>query len=377
VGAWADVRGRLRPLLDRYGDAALAGLMAAAAIGEAARSDGTLPPLTLLATIPLVWRRRWPAAVMLAVLLGALISWEAPYSEITCAGIAAYSIGAHERRRLFGLLELVAVGVLAVAFFGDLQPTPLVPGPFLVLLLPWLVGNEMRQSRARARELAERAGRLERERQLTLQVAQAGGRARIARELHDVIAHTVSVMVVQAGAARQVVDQSPERASDALRAVEDTGREAMQELRRVLGVLGDGESGLAPQPALDQVGALVASVREAGLPVDLEVRGVRRTLPATVELAAYRVIQEALTNAVKHSGLAPTRVAIEYRPDELQLEILCDGDGDGGRPAGGAPGRGVAGMRERVSLLGGRIEAGPGIERGYNVRAWLPMPGAM
>jgi signal transduction histidine kinase len=373
VGALADVRGRLRPLLDRYGDAVLAVLMAALAIGEAVRAGGPSPPLTLLVTVPLVWRRRWPASVMLVVFLGALISLQALYSEITCAGIAAYSIGAHERRRLLGLLELVAVGGLAVAAFGGLQPSPLGPGPFLVLLLPWLVGNEMRQSRARARDLAERAGRLERERQLTLQVAQADERARIARELHDVIAHTVSVMVVQAGAARQVVDQSPQRAADTLRAVEDTGREAMGELRRVLGVLGDGQPGLAPQPALAQVPALVASVREAGLPVDLDVKGARRALPATMELAAYRVIQEALTNAVKHSGLAPTRVAIEYVHDELKLEILCDGSGV--RPAPAAPGRGVAGMRERVAVLGGRIEAGPGIESGYNVRVWLPVPG--
>lgn len=370
----------LRPYLNRYGDVALAGCLAAAAIVEAwlegnTLSEGRSPALTLLATIPLVWRRRWPMAVMLAVFLGAAISREAQYVEITCAAVAAYSVGAHERWRVLGVIELVAIGVAVVATFGGrLPPPPDFLGPFLVLLPLWLVGNAMRLGRLRAAALAEHAHRLEREQELTLKAAQADERARLARELHDVVAHSVSVMVVQAGAARQVLDQSPQLAVEALGAVEDTGREAMQELRRILGVLGDGEPDFGPQPNLAQVPALVGAIQKAGLPVELEVKGAERPLPAMLELTAYRVIQEALTNAVKHSGLASTRVAIEYRPDGLKLEVLSNVPIQ--PQAKGPGGRGLTGMRERVRLVGGRLDAGPGIGGGYAVRAWLPAGGA-
>lgn len=365
--------------MDRYGDAALAGLLSLGGIVEAfsesaTRSGNRLPMLVLLATVPLGWRRRWPLVVLVMVFLGAIISREAPYAEITSAAIAAYSVGAHEKRRGLGVLVLLAISILVVANFGgQLPPLPDFVGPFAVTLPLWLIGNAMRQGRGRQEALAERARRLEREQELTLKAAQAEERARIARELHDVVAHSVSVMVVQAGAARQVMDKNPEGSADALRAVEDTGREAMRELRGILGVLGEGEAEPGPQPDLRQVGSLIDAVKKAGLPVGLEVSGTVRPLPAVVELTAYRVIQEALTNAVKHSSLAPTRVAIEYRPDELKLEVLCDGTLS--RQVNGA-GRGLAGMRERVALVGGRIELGPGVERGYNVRAWLPLEGS-
>ena len=165
-------------------------------------------------------------------------------------------------------------------------------------------------------------------------------------------------MVVQAGAARQIVDETPERATESLRAVEDTGKAAMQELRRILEVLGDESANLEPQPDLTHVPVLVGTVRDAGLPVQLGITGAQRLLTPVLELTAYRIIQEALTNAVKHSGLAPTRVAIDYQPNELKLEVLCDGPVP--PPAnGGGPGRGIAGMHERVALVGGRVEAGP------------------
>jgi signal transduction histidine kinase len=367
----------LRRLVDRFGDLALAGMLSvggiAQAVSESASFSGNRSPiLVLLATVPLVWRRRWPLAVLLAVFLGAAISREAPFFEITAAAIAAYSVGAHEMRRLLGVAALLAIcGFVLAVFGGRLPPLPDFAGPFVVTLPLWLVGNAMRLGRARADSLAERARQLEREQQLTTKAAQAEERARISRELHDVVAHSVSVMVVQAGAARQVIEKNPERAAAALQAVEDTGREAMQELRGILGVLGEGDPEPGPQPDLRQVGTLVEAVKSAGLPVELEVRGAVHPLPAVVELTAYRVIQEALTNAVKHSGLASTHVAIEYRPDELKLEVLCDGSV---RPqANGSTGRGVAGMKERVALVGGRVEVGPGVDKGYNVRVWLPL----
>jgi signal transduction histidine kinase len=365
--------GRFSLPLARYGDIALAAAMAAAGIAEAlaANASGGKALLTLLATIPLVWRRRSPMAVLAAVFVGAAVSRQAEYVMISSAALAAYALGAHTHWRLPALIELATVGALVVVVFGGSLPSvPAKLGPFVVLLPLWLVGNAIRAQRARTAALAERTQRLENERRLTQEVAQAEERARIARELHDAVAHSVSVMVVQAGAAKQIVAQSPQDALDSLRAVEETGKHAMQEMRRILGVLSEDDAALAPQPTLTEIPTLVASVRDAGLPVQLEITGTPRPLAPTLELTAYRVIQEALTNAVKHSGLAPTRVAVDYRPEELKLEILCDGTTRS--QTNGTPGRGIAGMKERVALVGGRVEAGPGIERGYTVRAWLP-----
>jgi signal transduction histidine kinase len=205
----------------------------------------------------------------------------------------------------------------------------------------------------------------------------------MARELHDVVAHSVSVMVVQAGAARQVVNASPEKAGEALLAVESVGREALTELRNLLGLLSDHSADpveapdLAPQPGMDELASLIQRVGEAGLPVELRVVGRPRPLPAGVDLAAYRIVQEALTNALKYSGLARTEVVLDYRDSELKVEVLDEGAGERPRSAVGAvgarTGRGLAGMRERVALYGGRLEAGPRLERGYAVRAWLPL----
>jgi signal transduction histidine kinase len=374
VARTAGLRDRLRDLIDRRGDLALAAVLTAAGVIEIWLEAHTLPsnrsaPLILLVTIPLIWRRRWPLLVMAAVFVGAAISREAPYLDSTCAAIAAYSIGTHERRRLVGLLELAILGVVVMATFGGVVLSiPTFIAPFAVLFAFWTVGALMRQGRAKADAMAERARRLETEQRLSLAVAQAEERARIARELHDVVAHSVSLMVVQAGAARQVVERTPDRAIGALEAVGETGRRAMQELRTILGVLGDSGGDRDPQPTLADVGAIVETIKEAGLPVSLEVRGTARFLTAALELAGYRVIQEALTNALRHSRLAITRVVVEYRPDEVMIEVLCDGPAT----ASGSSGRGIAGMKERVGLVGGRLEVGPGVERGFNVRAWLP-----
>jgi signal transduction histidine kinase len=257
-----------------------------------------------------------------------------------------------------------------IAAFGGVIPSiPTFIAPFAVLFAFWTVGALMRQGRAKADAMTERARRLETEQRLSLAVAQAEERARIARELHDVVAHSVSLMVVQAGAARQVVERTPDRAISALEAVGETGRRAMQELRTILGVLGDSGGDRDPQPTFADVGAIVETIKEAGLPVSLEVRGTARFLTAGLELAGYRVIQEALTNALRHSRLAPTHVVVEYRPHEVMIEVLCDGPAT----TRGSSGRGIAGMKERVGLVGGRLEVGPGVERGFNVRAWLPL----
>jgi signal transduction histidine kinase len=197
-------------------------------------------------------------------------------------------------------------------------------------------------------------------------------RARIARELHDVVAHSVSVMTVQTGAVRRLLTPDQERERETLLAVERTGREALNEMRRLLGMLRatDEAEGLAPQPSLRQLDTLVEQVREAGLPVELKVEGAPVDLPPGLDLSAYRIVQEALTNALKHAGPARATVAVRYGPDELELEIADDGRGAAN---GTGTGGGLVGMRERAALVGGRLEAGPRNGGGYAVRARLPL----
>jgi signal transduction histidine kinase len=245
--------------------------------------------------------------------------------------------------------------------------------PVLVLGSAWLVGFVLRRRQRHVVVWQGRVARLEREHEDARAAALAAERARIARELHDVVSHSVSVMVIQAGAARQVLARDPARAASVLGTVEAAGREALGELRRLLGVLGDQpEAPRAPQPGIAQLGCLIERVRAAGLPVTLRVEGVARALPAGVDLAAYRVCQEALTNALKHADRAPTEVVVRYAERELTLRVR-----DQGRlaPASAdiAPGYGLVGMRERVALYGGTLHAGATAERGYEVRALLPL----
>ena len=196
-------------------------------------------------------------------------------------------------------------------------------------------------------------------------------RRRIAREMHDLVAHSMSVMVVQAGGARRILDRDPARALEAATMIERTGREALAEMRHLLGVLNlpEARAALAPQPTLAELDELIARSRAAGLPTVLDLRGERRPLPAGLDLAAYRIVQEALTNALKHSGHAPTTVIVDYGEHELALEIRDEGSG--GSNTGG--GHGLVGMRERVRLYGGEIETGPADGGGWCVRARLPL----
>lgn len=346
------------------------------ALSVIALTDPRVTAGSLLATLPLAWRRRQPLVVFGLVALGAMASKGMPaYVVFAAVMIAAYSVGAYSRYRALSLGVLLATATLVLHFFGGgLPPVPDFAGPYLVLIPMWLVGNAIRSWQLRAQALQERAALLEQEQERATQVALAEERRRVARELHDVVAHSVSVMVVQAGAARQVLTVSPEQARGALLAVEASGREAMTELRNLLGLLSsDGEDvDLAPQPGVEQLEALIRRVGDAGLPVELRVEGHPRPLPLGVDLATYRIVQEALTNALKYSGLAQTEVVLDYRDTELKVEILDDGPGERSR-ADRELGRGLAGMRERAALYGGTLEAGPRLERGYAVRAWLPL----
>ncbi len=237
----------------------------------------------------------------------------------------------------------------------------------------WLAGSAVRSWRGRARALEERAQALERERELAARVAVADERARIARELHDVVAHSVSVMVVQAGAARRALGHRPEQAGEAMRAVETAGREALGELRRLLTVLADGraDAGLDPQPGLGELDALIERVRSAGLQVAKTVEGEPQPLSPGIDLAAYRIVQEALTNTLRHAPGARARVTIRYLEHELNLDIADVGGGPPPASSAGA-GRGLIGMRERVAMLGGELEVGRR-EGGFRVSARLPL----
>jgi signal transduction histidine kinase len=222
--------------------------------------------------------------------------------------------------------------------------------------------------------LRERARQLERQREEKARTAVAEERGRIARELHDVVAHSVSVMVVQAQAGQRLL-ADPDLAGGAFRAIEASGREALVELRRLLGILRTGaeQPAIGPQPGLGSLGVLLEQVREAGLPVELRVEGEQVQLPPGVDLAAYRIVQEALTNTLKHAGSARAEIIVRYGPSAVELEVLDDGRG--APAATNGSGHGLIGMRERVALYGGRLEAEPRKAGGFAVRARLPLEG--
>ena len=368
-------------------DAALAGALAILAGAEVLTGQVSGPraaavPLALLMTLPLAVRRRYPLPVTVAVTASFLLNWAAGvdmysyWASIVVALVTAYTAAAHLRPRLAAAALACLYTAIAVSALHG--PSGLLWGGILVGGAA-LAGFALRDRRRHVSQLAELAHQLELARDENARAAVAGERARIARELHDVVAHSVSVMVVQAGAAEEVLGADPVKAREPLRSVQDTGRQALVELRRLLGVLrtDHSEAALAPQPGLDQVGALAAQVREAGLAVELRVDGARDGIPAGVDLAAYRIVQEALTNVLKHATASHAAVHVGYRPDAIELQVLDDGHGPIGAGHDGAgTGQGLIGMRERASLYGGVVEARPRAEGGFAVRARLPVRSA-
>jgi signal transduction histidine kinase len=252
------------------------------------------------------------------------------------------------------------------------------------LLAAVLAARLVRSRRAFARALEERGWLLERERESAAQSAVDDERARIARELHDIVSHNVSVMVVQAGAARRVVDSEPEQAAEALAAVEAAGRDTMTELRHLLGVLappadGDEQTDLSPQPSLSRLSTLIDRIAFAGLPVEVRISGEPRPLPSGVDLTAYRIIQEALTNALKHGDGQKAEVTVRYADHYLRVEVLNSGPsvltGRGAPTSSGAAdaGRGLLGLRQRVAVFGGDLDARRRLGGGFRVRARIPL----
>jgi signal transduction histidine kinase len=339
--------------------------------------------LIVTSILPIAWRRKAPLPVFLVV-AGPTILYESlgfvgvtgPWGVL----IALYTVAAHcDRRRSYLAAAISAVGVAVVFTFARWAvDVAAVVSNAVVFVTAWVLGDNLQTRRAFVRSLQDRAERAERTRALEAERAVAEERTRIARELHDVVAHSMSVMVVQAGAARRILDRDPARATGALEAIEATGREAMDEMRRLLGVLrDDGAAGsLAPQPSLHQLDELADHFRRAGLPVAVEVRGQPRDLPPGLDLTAYRIVQEALTNALKHAGPASATVTVGYGDDELAVEVRDDGRGAATpAPVQGA-GQGLIGMRERVEVFDGELRAGPAVGGGYQVRARLPLRSA-
>jgi signal transduction histidine kinase len=339
--------------------------------------------LMAAATLPLAMRRRFPLTVMLTS-TGALAiqqfldDWQAatPVTLLIAPLIAAYTVGAHSspRRVIAGTAGAALISAVASALVWSEGIAWFLFAFSGLFLIPALTGQAVRMHRRNAEGLRKLTGRLRRERDALARLAIVEERSRLARELHDAIAHGVSVMVLQAGAAEQVMSSAPEQARQATRAVQDTGRSVLEELGRLLGLLHTDEenSPRGPQPSLAHLNALVTDVREAGLPIQLRVVGEPAGVSAGVDASAYRVIQEALTNALKHAGQARTAVSVQYEPTALTLEVLSEGAGTGARPAGEG-GHGLVGMRERVELYGGDLRAGPEPTGGYAVRARLPL----
>ncbi len=322
--------------------------------------------------LPLLWRRRHPTGCLLAIAVALLA-----YNSVVRGGpnqpiawgllVAAYSMAWGERR---GRQLVVLLVVFGAALATSRSLTTSLIG-VLTATSAYVLGLLAREREIRLQALARRAGEIERSRELDVARAATGERARIARDMHDILAHAVSIMVVQAEAGPVVVRADPERAERAFEAIADAGRDAMLQLRRMLGVLkeeGDVDP-RAPQPTVTALPALVAQVGQTpGLAVDLACTGTPRAVPADAEVAAYRIVQEALTNTVKHAGATRVDVRLEWTDAALVITVADDGR-CGASPPG--TGRGLVGIRERAAACGGVAEAAPAAD-GFLVRASLP-----
>lgn len=377
-----DVRVRLAA------DVVLALLLATAALvdvaGDSVAWGGRGPGqvlLALAATLPLAARARFPIAVVTVVNVaaGLLVVVAAPhqpaFEPFVAVIVAFYSLGAHTptRRAIVALILMFAIGIPFALIAGSRGSSSgnLLP-PIAFLLGAWAIGRIIYGRRRRTSELEALTRELEAQRDLQTRAAVTIERGRIARELHDVVAHNVSMMVVQAGAADRVLEGDQPHVRAALAAIAGTGRETVDEMRTLLGVLRTNEDGLAlsPQPGLTDLDQLIDNVREAGLPVELRIEGTPSELPPPLDLSAFRIVQEALTNTLKHAGPARAEVRIRYQDASVELEVQDDGTAAGN---GASSGHGLIGMRERVAMFGGQFEAGRRDRGGFTVRARLPL----
>jgi signal transduction histidine kinase len=359
--------------------------LAADRSGSGFRGPDAVTALFLVAiSLPLVVRRRYPAQVLAAVFVSQGIwvtayyhgSHQPPFEPFLAGVIACFALGLHADRRALRVgLVVFALSVVATAVSLATGGTKIGnAGPALIWWLAAIgVGRLIHERQAVVEILGDRAARLERERERDIAQAAIEERTRIARELHDVIAHSVSLMVVQASAERRLLDERDARTADVLETIESAGREALGELRRLLGVLRSRSDAnqLTPQPGLAALPDLIEESRRAGQQVAVELSGDPAPLPAGLDLAAYRILQEALTNSRKHAAGAPTELKLHWRRDELEIEVV-------NAPASGAEvvagtGHGLIGMRERAGLYGGRLEAVRMPSGAFRVHAVLPL----
>ncbi|WP_221329102.1 sensor histidine kinase [Actinoplanes sp. L3-i22] len=367
-------------------DAAVAALLFLVMAAELAGDRASTPVAYLLAaavTAPLAGHRRYPVAAVACGTTAVLAYSLGHFSAFPGYALFAltFAVSLHADRRRAGFAFAAALVALAVAL--SLQPAGVVTAStwistVLALVVAWLAGENVRVRRVQLAELRERARALEQDRELRERQAVGQERLRIARELHDVVAHSMSVIAVQAGVAHHVIDSRPELARQALATVETNTRAALVEMRRLLGVLRQGDepsASLAPAPRLTDVPALVRQFAEAGLAVELRVDGVPDGVPDGVDLSAYRIVQEGLTNVLRHGGPA-AEVSIGYPGTAVVIEICDPGPPARRAPGENGPGHGLIGMRERVAVFGGRITAGPRAGGGFRVAATLPFTAA-
>jgi signal transduction histidine kinase len=335
--------------------------------------------LIVAASLSLALRRLWPVAVLVVAGTCAALYYNLGYPggpaglPLFIALYSAASLG----RRLAAVVgaAVAAVGLVTLGvFFGGHMPGAASIGAAGWLAMPVVLGEVVRARRARVAALHERAAQAEREREQMAEKRASEERLRIARELHDVLAHSISMINVQAGVAAHLLDENPEQARTALIAIKQASKDALRELRATLGVLRqvDESAPRTPAPGLARLDDLVAGATGAGLPVEVREDGERRPLPPGTDLAAYRIVQEALTNVLRHAGPgASATVRLAWGPSELEIEVTDDGTGAAGD---GPAGNGLTGMRERAAAAGGGIEAGPGPDGGFRVAARLPVP---
>lgn len=347
------------------------------------QSDGFHILLMVLMTVPLVLRRVYPIPVFFVILAAWVVERARDYPD-TLTWIAVvivfYTIGAELPRpsslRIGGITALFMLGwaVIGAIMLESISAVSLIT-TMIVTVTPLLLGREIHSQRRRVEELRERVERADRDREEKARRAVAEERTRIARELHDVVAHQMTVMTLQADGARRIADGSDPRVIEALETIGDAGHSALAEMRRTVALLRapEEESDTKPLPHLGDVEQLIEAVRAAGLPVDLAIEGEVRPLAEGTELSAYRIVQESLTNSVRHGGPdVSAKVVIDYGDDQLDVLILDDGRGVSA-DIGDGVGNGIIGMRERIGMLGGELSAGPHAGGGYEVHATIPI----
>jgi signal transduction histidine kinase len=369
------------------GDLALAVLVGLAGLQSASDADGLKQPawavigLIECTALPLAVRSLWPLPV-LAITLVAAVAGDLLFGGLQLAGplIALYTVARHHERRVsLTAAVLTALGLVVSAASRAAESPVFAIVLYIAHMVAWAIGDNVRRRHAYLTRVRAREARMEEEQQERARVAVAEERARIARELHDVISHNVSVMVLQAAAGADVFATHPERSREALGSIEKAGREALAELRRLLSVVqapAGEEPDLAPPPGLTRLPELVERVRATGLEVSLTITGDARALPAGIDFSAYRIVQEALTNTLKHGHAAAVRVDLSFGEDSFDVQIVDDGTATAGADARTGHGHGLIGMRERAAVFGGELRAGPRSEGGFAVRASIPLDGA-